>query len=77
MLHNHYATPFMFLVTGIPADFCKWLVTKGAHEVDSHLNMLFIENGTLIPHDYIMTLTNYNPTPRFSESARTNGSADR
>ena len=47
-------------MTGLPEDFCEWLVTTGIHEVSSHLNFLFVENGTPIPHDYVVTLTNYN-----------------
>ena len=60
MLYNRYAAPFLFLITGLPVDFRKWLVFVGAHEVDSRLHMLFVENGTPIPHDYLVTLTNYN-----------------
>ena len=60
LLHNHYAAPFLFLVTGLPEDFREWLVTTGIHEVNSHLNFLFVENGAPIPHDYVVTLTNYN-----------------
>ena len=32
----------------------------GVHEVNSHLGLLFIENGMPVAHDYIVTLTNYN-----------------
>ena len=60
MLYNRYAAPFLFLVTGLPVEFRKWLVFVGVHEVDSRLRMLFVENGTPIPHDYLVTLTNYN-----------------
>lgn len=59
-LEHRYAPPFVFLVTGLPKDFHKWLVTTGVHEVDSHLRLLFIENGDPVPHDYAVTLTNYN-----------------
>lgn len=59
-LHNKYAAPFAFLVLRLPKDFRQWLVTVGIHEVESHLGLLFVENGTPIPHDYAMTLTNYS-----------------
>ncbi|KAF9783470.1 hypothetical protein BJ322DRAFT_1110359 [Thelephora terrestris] len=59
-LRNQYGAPFVFLVTGIPEDFRKWLVAVGIHEVKSHLEVLFVENGEPIPHDYAVTLTNYN-----------------
>ena len=60
MLYNCYAAPFIFLVTGLPLEFRKWLVTTGIHKVDSHLNLLLIENGVPVTHDYLVTLTNYN-----------------
>jgi hypothetical protein len=60
MFYNRYVAPFLFLVTELPYEFRKWLVTVGVHEVDSHLRLLFVENGVPIPHDYIVTLTNYN-----------------
>jgi hypothetical protein len=60
MFYNRYAAPFLFLVTELPYKFRKWLVTIGVHKVDSHLNLLFVDNGVPIPHDYIVTLTNYN-----------------
>ena len=60
MLMNRYAAPFLFLVTGLPEDFRNWLVSTGAHQVNSHLRLLFVENGTPVPHDYAVTLTNYN-----------------
>jgi hypothetical protein len=60
MLFNCYTAPFLFLVTELPYEFRKWLVTIGVHEVDSHLGLLFVENGVPIPHDYVVTLTNYN-----------------
>jgi hypothetical protein len=59
-MFNRYVAPFLFLVTELPDKFRKWLVTVGIHEVDSHLNLLFVENGKPIPHDYVVTLTNYN-----------------
>ncbi|KAF9783296.1 hypothetical protein BJ322DRAFT_1110179 [Thelephora terrestris] len=60
LLHNQYAAPFMFLVTDIPYDFRRWLVSFGVHQVSSHLGLIFVENGEPVPHDYVMTLTNYN-----------------
>ena len=60
MLYNRYAAPFVFLVTDLPQDYREWLVTAGVHKVDSHLSLLFVENGVPIPHDYVVTLTNYN-----------------
>jgi hypothetical protein len=60
MLFNRYAAPFHFLVTDLPDDYCEWLVVTGTHEVKSHLGVLFIQNGIPIPHDYVVTLTNYN-----------------
>ena len=59
-MYNRYAAPFVFLVMGIPPDFHKWLVTVGVHKVSSRLELLFIENGVPIAHDYAITLTNYN-----------------
>ena len=59
-LHNRHAAPFLFLVTGLPEDYRRWLVTTGVHEVSSHLGLLFVENGAPIPHDYTVSLTNYN-----------------
>ena len=59
-LEHRYAPPFVFLVTGLPKDFHKWLVATGVHEVDSHLRLLFIENRDPVPHNYAVTLTNYN-----------------
>ena len=59
-LQHLYAPPFVFLVTGLPEDFRKWLVFTGVHEVGSHLSLLFVENGEPVPHDYVVTLTNYN-----------------
>ena len=47
-------------MTGLPLDFRKWLVTVGTHEVTSHLNLLFIENGVPLTQDYITALSNYN-----------------
>lgn len=60
MLMNRYAAPFLFLVTGLPGDFRDWLVATGVHEVNSNLCLIFVENGVLVPHDYAVTLTNYN-----------------
>ena len=60
MLMNCYAAPFLFLVTDLPGDFRAWLVSTGVHEVSSDLRLLFVENGLPIPHDYAVTLTNYN-----------------
>ncbi|KAF9780847.1 hypothetical protein BJ322DRAFT_1112242 [Thelephora terrestris] len=59
-IYNAYAAPFIFMITDIPVDFRKWLVTTGIHEVTSNLGLLFFENGRPIPHDYAVTLTNYN-----------------
>ena len=59
-MYNRYAAPFVFLVTGIPPDFRKWLVIVGVHKVSSQLGLLFIKNGVPIAHDYAVTLTNYN-----------------
>ena len=60
ILTNHYAAPFLFLVTNLPGDFHDWLVSTGVHEVSSNLHLLFVENGLPIPHNYAVTLTNYN-----------------
>ena len=54
MLYNRFAAPFVFLVTGIPEAFKDYLVKTAVLEV------LFVERGILVPHDYVMTLTNYN-----------------
>jgi hypothetical protein len=35
--------------------------------VDSHLAVLFVERGIPIPHDYVVTLTNYNMRTETSE----------
>lgn len=59
-IRNRYAAPFLFLVTELPDDFREWLVVTGVHEVKSHLEVLFVENGRPVPHDYVVTLTNYN-----------------
>ena len=32
----------------------------GIHEVNSHLNFLFVENGIPLTHDYIAVFSNYN-----------------
>lgn len=58
--YNRNTAPFIFLVTGLPEDFREWLVSTGIHEVDSHLSVLFVENGIPIPHNYVTALTNYN-----------------
>ena len=60
LMYNRYTAPFIFLVTDIPPDFRKWLVTVGVYEVSSQLGLLFVENGVPIAHDYAVTLTNYN-----------------
>ena len=59
-IQHRFAPPFVFLVTGLPEDFRKWLVSIGIHEVKSHLKLLFVENGEPVPHDYAVTLANYN-----------------
>ena len=60
MLYNRFAAPFVFLVTGIPEAFKDYLVETAVLEVDSALKVLFVERGIPVPHDYVMTLTNYN-----------------
>lgn len=60
MLYNRFAAPFVFLVTGIPEAFQDYLVETAVFEVDSTLKVLFVERGVPVPHDYVMTLTNYN-----------------
>lgn len=37
LLYNRYATPFIFLITELPAAFQEWLVNTAIPEVDSHL----------------------------------------
>ena len=59
-LHNHFAAPYLFLVTDIPRDFANWLVKKAIHPVQSDLRVLFALNGDPAPCDYLMTITNYN-----------------
>lgn len=60
MLYNRFATLFVFLVTRIPEAFQDYLVEAVVFEVDSALKVLFVERGVPVPHDYMMTLMNYN-----------------
>ena len=60
LLYNRFAPPFVFFVVDIPEAFREWLVDAAVLEVESHLGVLFVENGVPIPHDYVVTLTNYN-----------------
>ena len=59
-LYNHFAAPYMFMVTDVPSDFAKWLVQKAIHPVQSELKILFALNGEPTPCDYVLTLSNYN-----------------
>ena len=59
-LHNHFAAPYLFLVTDIPRAFASWLVKKAIHPVQSDLRILFALNGDPPPCDYVVTITNYN-----------------
>ena len=52
--------PFVFLVTGLPEGFYKWLVINALFPVGGQLGVLFIKNGRPVPYDYVVTLTNYN-----------------
>lgn len=59
-MYNQYAAPFIFLAMGLPSDFRKLLVTTSIHKVDSCLELLFVENGIPITHDFVGAITNYN-----------------
>lgn len=54
------AAPYLFFVLDLPRNFRDYLVRRAIFEVDSDLKTLFVENGRPVPHDYIMTLKNYN-----------------
>ena len=60
MFHNRHGAPFIFLVTNLPEHFRRWLAFVGTHEVNSRLRILLVEQGSPIPHDFVITLTNYN-----------------
>ena len=54
------AAPYLYFVTGLPEHFRRSLVKTAIFEVESHLKVLFIEDGCPVPHDYVTTLKNYN-----------------
>ncbi|KAF9789376.1 hypothetical protein BJ322DRAFT_1018047 [Thelephora terrestris] len=65
------APPYLFLVTDIPALLRELLIKNAVFNVNSTLKTLFFKVSDPVPHDYVMTLKNYNlPVDTEDEQAK-------